>query len=324
MGLFSFVAKQASGLIPGGRQAFDVASSFAGGERKGGRKRQARRAAGTLDAHLAAKRAGRGTAAAVAITKTLAKPSAQPVAQETTFQKIKRLEPLLQWPDIAAEVGLSVEETMRIGGASQRVVRAVTGSPAPSPRAPVRAPPRSITPSRPQIVPAVLEPIRRLVEAKLERSAPASLTRETRPMRSRAEKIQNFVQRRCIPPFFDDGRGGCELDIIPGHGGAGQGQPGTGVVVFEDAVTGSFGMPAIRPRMETRTHSTCPTGMVLGTDGLCYPKAVLRRDSKFRKWRPGTRPVLTGGEVRAIAKARNAITRGRDRMAGLGVTVKKK
>jgi len=63
---------------------------------------------------------------------------------------------------------------------------------------------------------------------------------------------------------------------------------------------------------------------VLGEDELCYPRAVLRRDSRFRKWRPGTRPVLTGGEVRAIAKGRSAIIRGRDRMAGLGVTVKKR
>lgn len=99
---------------------------------------------------------------------------------------------------------------------------------------------------------------------------------------------------------------------------------GTSMVVFEDAVTGAFGMPAIRPVNIPQNHLTCPPGMVLGEDSLCYPKAVLRRDSRFRKWRPGTRPVLTGGEVRAIAKGRAAIIRGRDRMAGLGVTVKKK
>jgi len=91
-----------------------------------------------------------------------------------------------------------------------------------------------------------------------------------------------------------------------------------------EAVAGAFGMPAMQPAAETRTHLSCPGGMVLGRDDLCYPRAVLRRDSRFRKWRPGTRPVLTGGEVKAIAKARSAIMRGRARMSGLGVSVQKK
>lgn len=130
----------------------------------------------------------------------------------------------------------------------------------------------------------------------------------------------------CVPPARIDPRTGkCKLfvgqyegpDVIPAP-------TGTEMVVFQDAVTGAFGMPAIRPVNELRNHLTCPKAMVLGEDNLCYPRAVLRRDSRFRKWKPGTRPVLTGGEVKAISTARRAILRGRDRMASLGVTVKKK
>jgi len=249
----------------------------------------------------------REQAAILAVRKTLAKKPADPVSAlitrslptvETTVQKIRRLMPTLSWTAIAKEVGLSKKRTQQlVGFTPPTVVKAATE------QAPVRLPPPlAITPA-PVTMPT------------LDLFTP----RPAMPFHPKT-----FAPKRCIPPFFPDGQDGCELDLTRGEGGAGLGLPSTGVVVFEDAVTGSFGMPAIRPRVEMRPHRTCPTGMVLGTDGLCYPKAVLRRDSKFREWRPGTRPVLTGGEVRAIAKARSAITRGRDRMAGLGVTVKKK
>jgi hypothetical protein len=130
----------------------------------------------------------------------------------------------------------------------------------------------------------------------------------------------------CIPPARRDPRTGkCKIFIgdVSGPDQAPTGN-GTDMVVFQDAVTGAFGMPAIRPVNELRNHLTCPKSMVLGEDNLCYPRAVLRRDSRFRKWKPGTRPVLTGGEVKAISTARRAILRGRDRMSSLGVTVKKK
>jgi len=90
------------------------------------------------------------------------------------------------------------------------------------------------------------------------------------------------------------------------------------------AVPGAFGMPAMAPKHELRSRFICPTGMVLGTDDLCYPKQVLRRDSKWRKWRPGMRPVLTGGERRGIARARRSVERAKEATASLGVTVRKK
>jgi len=90
------------------------------------------------------------------------------------------------------------------------------------------------------------------------------------------------------------------------------------------AVVGSFGFAAMEPEAMTSVRLQCPPGMVLGRDDLCYPKSVLRRNSKWRKWRPGTRPVLTGGQRASIRKARSAITDAREAISGLGVTVTKK
>jgi len=90
------------------------------------------------------------------------------------------------------------------------------------------------------------------------------------------------------------------------------------------AVAGAFGMPAIVPQAEMRRRLSCPPGMVLGEDELCYPKQVLRRDSRFRKWKPGVRPILTGGQRNSIRKARSAIMTAKDAVSGLGVTVKKR
>lgn len=69
------------------------------------------------------------------------------------------------------------------------------------------------------------------------------------------------------------------------------------------AVEGAFGMPGITPTVEQRTHRSCPEGMVLGKDDLCYPKAVLSRRSRFRKWRQPPRPKVSHADWKAIRKA---------------------
>lgn len=115
----------------------------------------------------------------------------------------------------------------------------------------------------------------------------------------------------CIPPFRRDPvSGDCRIflgsqvgpDPSPNGVGGGGGE----------VVSGAFGMPAAVPVVEMREHHSCPKAMVLGEDMLCYPKAVLRRNSKFRKWRPGMRPILTGGERRGITKARSSVNRARE------------
>lgn len=70
------------------------------------------------------------------------------------------------------------------------------------------------------------------------------------------------------------------------------------------AVYGRYGL-ALQPAMRTVTRSECPAGMVLGKDGLCY-ESLPKKD---RKWNPGAKPLLTGGEMNAINKANRAAKR---------------
>jgi hypothetical protein len=125
----------------------------------------------------------------------------------------------------------------------------------------------------------------------------------------------------CVFPFVRQPDGSCRFDVDPGPG---VGLPGGNGMGGGHAVSGAFGMPAIVPTQQARTRLSCPGGMVLGEDDLCYPRAVLRRDSKFRKWRPGPRPLLTGARKRNISRARTDVLKVKEIASSFGVTVPKK
>ncbi|MDH3463975.1 MAG: hypothetical protein OEM32_10165 [Acidimicrobiia bacterium] len=72
---------------------------------------------------------------------------------------------------------------------------------------------------------------------------------------------------------------------------------------FGDAIVGRYGLGLI-PRVEVRPVRSCPAGMVLGRDGVCYERKSLRAHE--REWKPGVKPLLTGGERNAIAIAKRA------------------
>jgi len=75
---------------------------------------------------------------------------------------------------------------------------------------------------------------------------------------------------------------------------------------FGECVAGRYG-PGMFPTTVQRSTSMCEAGMVLGKDGLCYVKAAL--SNKFRLYPRGRRPLLTGGDMRALSKARTAANR---------------
>jgi len=104
---------------------------------------------------------------------------------------------------------------------------------------------------------------------------------------------------RCFPPFFDDGRGGCELDLVPGPGGGGTGTTRD----FGEAVMGRYGAAEV-PGQEMIRRLDCRPGMILGDDNLCYNKSQI--SNKQRQWPRGRRPLLTGGDMRAISVAARA------------------
>lgn len=76
-------------------------------------------------------------------------------------------------------------------------------------------------------------------------------------------------------------------------------------------VMGAFGLPAMQPEVvgniTRRDGSTgpilrCEPGLVLATDNLCYAKGT-KGLAANRKWKPGTRPFLTGGDVKVLRRA---------------------
>jgi len=75
-----------------------------------------------------------------------------------------------------------------------------------------------------------------------------------------------------------------------------------------DALMGQYGA-ALQPGNIIIDRADCTfrgtvRGMILGNDGLCYNKAQLT--NKERMWPRGRRPLLTGGDMRAISTAARA------------------
>jgi hypothetical protein len=80
----------------------------------------------------------------------------------------------------------------------------------------------------------------------------------------------------------------------------GQTQTPTGADGYGPAVKGWYGV-GLTPRVEMVTARRCPRGMALGKDGVCYDRTRLRKSD--REWVPPRKPLLTGGDRAAIAKA---------------------
>lgn len=88
------------------------------------------------------------------------------------------------------------------------------------------------------------------------------------------------------------------------------------------AVMGRYGA-GYTPDVDTRVHLGCLPGDVLGTDSICYPKKSLT--NKERKYPRGRRPLLTGGEMRAISIASGAarrVARTQKRLQKMGMLPK--
>ena len=89
-----------------------------------------------------------------------------------------------------------------------------------------------------------------------------------------------------------------------------------------NAVMGRFGAGYV-PGSRIIDRAICLPGDVVGMDGLCYPKRSLRNSE--RAWPRGRRPLLTGGEMRAISIASRAagrLTRTAVRLQDMGLIKK--
>jgi len=99
-------------------------------------------------------------------------------------------------------------------------------------------------------------------------------------------------------------------------GTAGNGAAATGVGA---AVMGQYGA-ALEPGVMQIERSLCLPGMQLAKDGLCYNKGAITNSQ--RMWPRGRRPLLTGGDMRAIgiaARAGSKLDRTTKRLRALGM-----
>ena len=99
------------------------------------------------------------------------------------------------------------------------------------------------------------------------------------------------VNDRCVLKFGEQqGPDDVPLQIGPGLPGG-------------DAVMGRYGAAEV-PGQKIVNRAVCRPGMVVGDDGLCYNRTQIKNNQ--RQWPRGRRPLLTGGDMRAISVAARA------------------
>lgn len=113
---------------------------------------------------------------------------------------------------------------------------------------------------------------------------------------------RSITGRGCAEGFQMNAAGGC--DRVGVVGAIQRFLPGgsTGTAVATSGA-GPGMLPIRAPFREQRLTLSCGPGWVLGMDELCYPKQML--PNKWRKWPKGTKPFLTGGEVRVLRRAKS-------------------
>ena len=88
------------------------------------------------------------------------------------------------------------------------------------------------------------------------------------------------------------------------------------------AVMGQFGA-GTEPEVFDTMVRRCPRKAVLGADGICYNRGDLRNSDRW--WPRGRRPLLTGGDMRAISTASSAakkLQRKQKQLQSLGLLKK--
>ena len=100
----------------------------------------------------------------------------------------------------------------------------------------------------------------------------------------------------CNPPLVRGPTGLCVFAGSPLGSDPALGIPG-------QAVMGQYGAGEA-PGSMIVDRAVCRRGMQLGNDGLCYNKSQI--SNRERMWPAGRKPLLTGGDMRAISTAARA------------------
>jgi len=125
----------------------------------------------------------------------------------------------------------------------------------------------------------------------------------------------------CVPPTrWDPRTNSCAVFL-----GSQTGRDDTPIAISGsngEAVMGRYGAAYV-PGSRVVDRAICLPGDVVGNDGLCYPKKSLKNSE--RQWPAGRKPLLTGGEMRAISIASRAagrLTRTAVRLQDMGLIKK--
>jgi len=97
----------------------------------------------------------------------------------------------------------------------------------------------------------------------------------------------------CDPPLVRDARGLC---LFPGS-------PAGAEAFGGESILGQYGAGMVAGS-QIVDRAVCLKGMQLGNDGVCYNKSQI--SNKQRMWPAGRKPLLTGGDMRAISTAARA------------------
>ncbi len=121
----------------------------------------------------------------------------------------------------------------------------------------------------------------------------------------------------CIVPGMrvDPATGKCKF-FLGERAGPNGGRP------VGDAIMGRYGA-GLEPGIMTIDRAVCLRGMQLGDDGVCYNKSQISNNQ--RMWPKGRRPLLTGGDMRAISIASRAgkrLERTSKRLQSIGLMKK--
>jgi len=103
---------------------------------------------------------------------------------------------------------------------------------------------------------------------------------------------------RCVWPMERNAVGDCVPPFLGSQPGPDPGRPAdvNGVVPHTPQTH-----PPVVAEQIGQLRLRCPAGYVLGRDNNCWWN--LPRNSKWRKWKPGRKPMFTGGDLNAIARA---------------------
>jgi len=131
---------------------------------------------------------------------------------------------------------------------------------------------------------------------------------ETSALEKEAGRIAKFSAGEVVQVGLDILAGGCpplmKRDPVDGKCKFALGeQVGRDDTPPGDVVMGRYGAGEVPGNMVVN-RAVCRPGMVVGDDGICYNRSQLKNSE--REWPRGRRPLLTGGDMRAIATAARA------------------